>query len=254
MTQIETLRPAAMGLPADAVKQPDIPIAVHIDEGLSAVAAAREHQPALVAVGMPAELPDNLETRLYASQGTETMWHRELNAGRSEATIKLIDAAIALRNESLAVMDLALRANNEGLSRLAKIREGDGLPDVVADIFDLALLTRDASEHVSAVRVDPAAHADALDKTGKDLQRALSQEDAKKSLSNTKEVRDRYYTLTLEPLRDLRAFAAFAFRKDKGNQRRAAFVSGYTRRQNSRARNRRAAAVAAAAATVTPEE
>ena len=110
------------------------------------------------------------------------------------------------------------------------------MPDLVADLFDLAQLLRDAPEPFAAIKVDAHAMADALDKTGRQLQNSLAQEDAKKSMSSTKELRDRFYTLALEPLRDLRAFADFAFRKDKGNNRRFAFTSAYIRRRDRKAR------------------
>ena len=68
-------------------------------------------------------------------------------------------------------------------------------------------------------------------------------------MSTAKELRDRLYTLTLEPIRELRAFADFAFRKDRGNNRRFAFTSTYIRRRDRRAARVRAAAAAAVAST-----
>lgn len=85
---------------------------------------------------------------------------------------------------------------------------------------DLAQLCRDAAEQFTAIKVDAGAMAAELDRTGRQLQNSLAGEDAKKSMSSTKELRDRFYTLTLEPIHDLRAFAEFAFRKDKGNRSR----------------------------------
>jgi len=40
---IEALRPLAMALPATAVKVPDLPVPIFLDEGFGYVAAGREH-------------------------------------------------------------------------------------------------------------------------------------------------------------------------------------------------------------------
>ena len=236
--RVEELRPLAEALPATAVKEPDMPVSVYVDEGFGFVVAAREHAVALTAVGMPGELPDTLDRLLRGLQSIQVLWNKEEDKGRTEETIKVVLQATGQRGDALAASDLALRKSSEGQRRLSKIREGEGLPDMVADLFDLAQLLRDAPEPFAAIKVDAGAMAEALDKTGRQLQNSLAQEDAKKSMSSTKELRDRFYTLTLEPLRDLRAFGDFAFRKDKGNNRRFAFASAYIRRRNSRARSR----------------
>ena len=81
---------------------------------------------------------------------------------------------------------------------------------------------------------DPAGLATQLSQAHEALSQGQAQEHSARSLSVAKEQRDRYYTLCLEPLRELRAFANFAFRGDKGNNRRFAFTSAYTRRANRR--------------------
>ena len=121
----------------------------------------------------------------------------------------------------------------------------------MADQLDLAQLVRDASPQFAAIRMDPVDLATRLEQTGKQLQEGLSQEEAQKSLSNTKELRDRFYTLCLEPLREMRAFADFAFRKDRSNNRRFAYTSAYKRRINRKTLRNRAAAAVAAASTAS---
>jgi len=67
-----------------------------------------------------------------------------------------------------------------------------------------------------------------------------AQEGVARSLSGSKEMRDRVYTLSRESIAELRVFASFAFRNDKTDRRRQLFTSAYIRRRNRR--NRRAAA------------
>lgn len=227
---VEELSDMAWGLPADMVRAPDLPMPVFIDEGKGYIGAARQHMESLVAVGMPPHLVDRYERYILAAEATQTKWNTFRNKGRSESTLTIIEQAIDLRGEALATADLALRNNNDGQWRLSNIRDGEGLADTVADMNDLAVLVRDAAPQFEAIKVDAPAMATQLETLGKSLQEALVREDVAKSLSTDKELRDRFYTLSLEPLRELRAFADFAFRKDKGNNRRFAFTSAYKRR------------------------
>jgi hypothetical protein len=251
-TRVDNLLQVAHGLPADAIKVPDMPMPTFFDEGFGYVASAREHKKELLAVGMPEALIDQLETCLQATQAQQTAWNTEQNKGRSEELKKQIAEAESLRGDSLAACDLALRNNADGQRRLAAIREGEGLPDLVADHHDMERLIMDNAPLFAAVKLEPEKMAAQHRDTAARLQQGLSQEEAQKSVSTAKELRDRLYTLTLEPIREIRAFADFAFRKDRGNNRRFAFTSAYIRRRNRRsARNVAAAALTAAATTVT---
>lgn len=253
--RVQQLMPVAMGLPADSLREPDMPVSHFLDESHGYVAAAREHKKDLMAVGMPEPLIDELELRIQALQQQQTAWNTEQDKGRSEDMKKLIADAEALRGDSLAACDLALRNHADGQRRVSNIREGEGLPDLVADQHDLALLLMDTAPLFTAVKLDPhKMSAQHKEMAGK-LEAGLSQEEAQKSVSTAKELRDRLYTLCLEPIREIRAFADFAFRKDRGNNRRFAFTSAYMRRANRRrARLAKAAATAAVTVMTTPVE
>jgi hypothetical protein len=231
-------------LPVDAVRIPGMPVPVFVDEGHSAVAAAREHREVLEAAGMPAELPERLAEALAALASSQALWQAENVRGRSPELRELVVAAEALRADALAAGDLALRRNPEGLRRLSTIREGDGLPDLLADLTGLALLVGDARPHFESVKIDAPALAKTLEETAARLRSQLGREDAAKSLSRAKESRDRMYSLCVEALEDVRAFAAYAFRNDRGNQRRVPFLSAHARRRNHASRRRPADAPA----------
>ncbi len=234
--RLETVKEAAMSLPVSAVREPDMPVAVFIDEGHVAVAAAHEHQKDLTAVGLPTTTVEQLHGRLEALASAEALWRLERGYGRNEETRTVIDDATALREDVLAAADLALRKSAEGQRRLSQIREGEGLPDLVADLTDLAVLVGHASARFEAIRYPVSDKAAELTRMATALQATLANEDAGKTLGTAKELRDRVYTLALEPLTDLRAHATFAFRHDRSNNRRMGFTSAYHRTRQARRR------------------
>ena len=231
----DELKPLALALPASAVRSPEMPIDKFIAEGRGYVVAGREQQDALFAIGMPEDLIDLFDWRLSGLQAAEEFWGRTRNKGRNESGLAIIQDAYDLRGEALAMSDLALRNSLDGQRRLANIREGEGLADLVADLFDLSLLIRDAEELYRAIKVETTEWSDRLARTAKSLQDMQSKEHAEKTLSIDKELRDRFYTLCIEPLREMRAFAAYAFRKDKSTKNlRFIFSSAYQRDANHR--------------------
>lgn len=207
-----------------------------LKEGFAAVAAASDQQAALDAVGLPPDLVPQLSRLLYGLQSAQALWEGEQRHGRSNEVQAKIDALTLRREEALLAGDLACRNNQEGQQRLSAIREGEGLADLVQDGVALGLLLTDAAPLFAAIKFDAEGTARQLTELAGSLQQELSREEAGKTLSTGKDMRDRLYTLCLHPLAELRSFATFAFRNDRNNTRRFAFTSAYNRRRNRKAR------------------
>ncbi len=235
---VDTIRETAMSLPADAVRDPDVPIPVVLDEMSTTVIATREHSEALSQVGVTPAMSDTFEKRVNCLKAAQVVWNAEKAKGRTEANIAMNDEAEEVRDDLVASAGLALRNNPGGLRRLEIIREGDSLPDLIADLQDLAVLITDARPLFEAINMDVDESSAKASRLSKDLQKTLATAEVAKTLSNSKEMRDRIYTLTKESLKEIRLFAAFAFRKDKSNNRRSLFTSAYLRRKNRKYKNR----------------
>ena len=157
---------------------------------------------------------------------------------------------LILSGEVLENAELDISAD-EGKRRVSMIREGEGLADLVSDLNDQAVLLTDFRPRFEAIRVDVDAESQKAAKLRDDLQAALAEEDVAKTLTGYKELRDRIFTLTKRSLQELRAFASFAFRKDKTNSRRNLFTSSYIRRKKSQ-RKRGASATVENTTGTTP--
>lgn len=229
---------AAQAIPADQVQSPVIPVPVFVEETMTATVAAAEHLAEFEAVGMPVALIATVEQRAIALQSAQAIWNAGKSKVRDENNIKIYERADQLVSDTLAAGDLALRDDAEGKKRLEAIRQGTGLADRVADLTDLSVLVTDEREKFAAIHMPVDARAAELADVAKTLQKLLAEEDAAKTNGTGKEMRDRFYTLVLEPLDELRAFARYAFRNDSSDRRRNAFGSSYARR-NARAAYRR---------------
>ncbi|MBN2528934.1 MAG: hypothetical protein JXR76_21270 [Deltaproteobacteria bacterium] len=243
IAMVDKIRDVAIGLTPDAVKAPDMPVMVLLDELSNTVLAAREHMDALAAVGVTVEMVERLEQYTEGLRAAQAICIAEKSRGRSDENIAQIEAAEALREDLMAAGALALRNDIEGQRRLAEIREGEGLADLVDDLRNLAVLIKDKRALFEAIHMDVDITAAEAAEKGESLQRMLSEEDVARSLVNSKEMRDRVYTLAIDALKEIRLFAAYAFRKDKSNNRRMIFTSAYMRRRNRKHRTKMAAAM-----------
>jgi hypothetical protein len=238
----------AEALPTDAIRELDMPIATSIDEWLAVILAARENYEPLSKVGVTHAMIDHFEKLVFSLSSGQTIWQMERRGGRNEETAAMIDEAEKLRNYLTDAAELALRNNLEGQRRLATIREGDGIPDMVSDLDLFTLLLTEARPLFKAICINSDEQANKAAGMRDSLRKGLAEEDIAKALSGSKEMRDRIYTLAKEKQQEIRMFASFAFRGDKTNKRRGLFASSYLRK-----RDRRARAKAAAAATTTQD-
>lgn len=233
---VEALRAEAEAVPANQTADPDVPVKTFIAEALTALEGAKQHLADLGKVGLVQATVDAFARHLNALQSAQVLWNTERGVSRSEAVLNIVNDSEAHRQYLLDAADLALRNDPDAQNRLSLLREGEGLADLSLDLSDLAALLISHRAEFEAVKlnVDDAAQKCATLKVG--LQSALAEEDVAKTLSGYKELRDRCYVLVKRDLQEIRAFARFAFRDDKGNSRRNLFMSAYTRRKDRKAR------------------
>jgi hypothetical protein len=224
--RIDRARALARALPAVAVHEPVRRTTDLLRDARSVAAACRVHGAGLAARGLPAHAADDLVARADALSQAQALWLADRRSGlRAEATAVLLADADALRDDAIAVAALALRKSRDGQERLASLRDGEGIADLIADLVDLAALARDAADAFEDVNEDPAALESRLLKTARKLDAALSNADAGHVVSSAKDLRDRLAVLVEDALDEVRAFAAVAFRADADNVRRGAFAA-----------------------------
>ncbi|MBI5494848.1 MAG: hypothetical protein HY904_07445 [Deltaproteobacteria bacterium] len=237
---VAPLRVEVGAIPAEDVREPDMPVPIFLDEAMTSLVAAQDQAEALDAVGLEPEVVPRVEKLIHGLLSAQAIWNAERATGRTEETLRLITQAEDLRQDALETGDLALAKDPEGRDRLSAIREGEGLDDLVADLVDLVVLVTDKRALFAAKKYDVDGTSAAMGEAAGKLRTALAREGATRGASDAKDTRDRIYTALLEPLGELRAHGRHAYRKDRNNTRRAAYLSTYIRRRNLRARAKKA--------------
>jgi hypothetical protein len=216
----------AVAMPAHLVRRPSVAVAELLRDARAVAAAAAANLEALVARGLSASLPNELIARADALSQAQAMWladrHRCL---KSDASAVLLHDAEALRLAAIAVVGLALRKSRDGRARLDALTDGEGIADLIADLKELAQLVIDAELALELVNEDPGALAASLEKAGKKVAAALANDTAGRTISSSKDVRDRLAVLVEDAIDEIRAFAAVAFHDDPTHERRGAFAS-----------------------------
>lgn len=238
---INPFREALKAIPVDHIVEPDVPVDIALNEATSVAECALQHRPALEAVGLPADIHTRLAQQIEMVNSAQALWTAEMSRNRTEESMAFITRVQFVRQDVLYACDLAFRKNAPLEARVAGIREGVGLADLAADAVDLSLLMNDpgAKELLLALHYDVEGVSTELANAAPELRAILAREDAAKTLTGSKDLRDRAYSLMAETVADVRRFAAYAFRYDKIEGRRKAFASGYLRRKwNAQTRKR----------------
>jgi hypothetical protein len=209
------------------VRPPEIPVDKLLGEARALGVASKRHQAVLAKVGMPASLLallDGLVEALAEAQGRCVATRK---TGRTVTEVKVEEAARLYRQRTLEDLAFALDGQPDADERIAKIREGEGLDDLVADLAAIVAYVEEASKSLSAIGQNPKK----LAKEGASLEGKLSflvseRRSHGDETSLTGE-RDRAATALSAVMLTIRKAGKYAFR-DEPNKSRL-FSSSYTR-------------------------
>ncbi len=185
-----------------------------------------------------------------AARAAQSEWVVLRDRSKSEAQQEREQRGYAERAELLAACRFNLREERAAQGTLSAIAQGEGVPDLVQDLRDLAELVE---RHRPAFAADQSFNADEAPELARSLaaeiEAGLSSERLSTSQAAAKLLRDRAYTYLDDLVAELREAGRYAFRKDSAVAAR--FASAYLRRKRRRSRR---AAVADGAGVVASGE
>ena len=247
---VDAVRARALAIPADDVQKPSMPVPIFIDEGHIVVQAAEICFPELAAAGMKREPVTELAFLLRCLASAQALWsyqRLQIRPPELEARVRHGEEVLA---DSMARAELAY-AGTPAEPRVHAVRIGEG--DLPSRLVDLALVISENPEPVRELGIDADALGRKLGEVAEDARKASAELDALSLSVDGREIRDRIYTLALEPLTKIRAFAQFTYRTAAEQKKRAKFTSAYLRTRNRRHyQKRRDAAEAAEASSEVP--
>lgn len=150
------------------------------------------------------------------------------SAGKNRAATR--QQADQLRTELVASARYLLRRNPGAQLELDRITQGDGLPDLVADLRDLALLGK---QHAAVFAKAPGFPKDAFTQCTQ-LADALEETTDAEPALQAREHRNRVGAVLDQWLTEVRDAARYVFRKDPARLR--PFLSSYIARKMARSR------------------
>lgn len=251
---LASLNGTLRSLPAAAVREPDMPMAIFNQQG-NDVVAFLEQNPAvrerLLKVGLPREVLDGLPFALGAAQAAESAWQAVFSPRSPADLVALEVSAGRLRADAVAALRWNLRNDRIAQGTLDAIQDGLGSADLVQDLDALAVLVE---QHEGAFEADKTFDAKERARTcrekAKELRDALSGTRADMTRDDAKDLRDRAFTHADELVDQTREAARYAFRDEP--ETAARFQNRYLLRRVRR--HRRAPARAASAAPPQPAE
>ncbi len=222
------------------VRPPEIPVDRLVGEARALALAARKHGAALSKVGLKGAsvtLVAGLGASLAAAQSALLSSRR---VGRSAAEVKAEEAARDYRARRLDDLEFAVGMDPEAAARISKIREGEGLDDLIADLRQIVTFVEEVPAALTAIGQNPKK----LAATGAELEEKLSTlvDERRTRSDETRFVteRDRAATALSAAMGAVRRAGRYAFRDEPEKQRLYASAYNRVRRAVARAKQTRA--------------
>lgn len=230
---LEALRATLLALPAEDVVEPSIPVANLVQEAhtLSAFINA-EARAQLLAVGASSAALESLPLAENALREAQSQWTIERDRNKAEAQKQREVSAALLRTDLVAGCRWNLRADNQAQATLDAIQENEGVPDLIQDLSDLAvLIDKHVATFANDSTFDPVTEAERARSAASELRAGMSTEALTTTQAKAKDLRDRAYTFLTDLLSDIRQAGRYAFRRNPAAT--AQFQSAYrkTRRK-----------------------
>lgn len=254
MTELEILIPVLQALALADIIEPITSMAVALQEAndLHVVVQADDTWERLVKVGTDPSVVDGLLTAVAAARQAQSQWVVVRDRGKPQAQRDREQAGVELRSEIVAACRWNLRRDPAALAVIDQIVQGDGVPDLVQDLLDLAaLLGVQEAAFDGDETFDARAKAEAARGAATEITAGLSESRTLGDHEAAKLLRDQAYSHLAKLVAEVREAGRYAFRKEP--RRAAAFGSAYMRKAKARSR-RRAGKREKADATTSPTE
>jgi hypothetical protein len=195
---------------------PGLPVATALAEAEEIAAAAARHDARLRTVAFDHDLLAALPGRIAALREAEARWRIVRSRRAPRELARLRGEALELKRDVLAAARFLLREDASARSDLDTFAEGDSLAELVDDLHRLAAFVRHHEERLALLDYPFGAEgvAGRADELALALSREASQERVDEAAAEALAHRNRVYVLLDEAVREVRAAARYALRRD----------------------------------------
>lgn len=233
---LEALRAVLLSIDEIDVDEPDMPVAVVLQEAhdLNALLRDERVRARLVSVGLAQADVDGLPAAEGALRAAQSAWAVSRDRSKSDAQKDREARGAALRAELVAACRWNLRDDRRAQAVLSVVQGGEGVADLVQDLEDLAaLLTQHVPSFEADQSFDAPAQAEAARGLAAEIRAGVSQSRDASAQQGAKSLRDRAFTHLDDLSARVREAGRYAFRGEPATAAR--FTSAYKRRKRRRA-------------------
>ncbi len=134
----------------ETIRPPEIPVDKLVGEARALAVTAKKHAPRLAKVGLKASVASLLGGLGEALASGQAALLAARKVGRSVAEVKAEEAARDYRARSLDDLAFAHDADDaDAADRISKIREGEGLDDLISDLRQIVTFVREVPVFVA---------------------------------------------------------------------------------------------------------
>jgi hypothetical protein len=239
MTELETLLPILNVLALTDIIEPTTPMAVALQEAndLHVAIQTDDTWERLMKVGVAPSTLAGLPVAVVATRQAQSQWVVARDRGKPQAQRDREQAGMLLRSDQVAACRWNLRHLPPALAVVDQIVQGEGVPDLVQDLLDLAALVDQYEDAFDGDETfDAPAQAEAARGAAAEITAGLSESRTLGDHETAKLLRDRAYSHLAKLVADVREAGRYAFRKEP--RRAVAFGSAYMRKAKTRSRRR----------------
>ncbi|HEY4788161.1 MAG TPA: hypothetical protein VIH57_19035 [Bacteroidales bacterium] len=229
----DALASAIEAVNRDDAKEPDIPVAVALQEAEDLNAWCLADKEALVKAGLDWTLVDSLPKRTGACRYVQSLWQNDYRTQEEAQKEWKLQAPDAYKLHDDLIHDFlhAFFAIPDLLSKTQKIAEGSGNADMIQDLSDLSQLGKNNPEPLKKINFDVTL----LDKAAAlstSLPVLLAQANGQKLGDNKMKIlRDKSYAYMKQAVSEIRRNGQYAFWRNE--DRRKGYVSRYYKQRPS---------------------
>lgn len=208
---------AAQKLPADQVLTPRIPIGIYLQEAENLNQVALADMTKLIGAGLTEKVIANIQLYAGACREAQSIWNREYNARQvaEQQWAEQMPLGYDLRDKLAHAFGYAFRADEALMKKVHAIRAGRGHADMIQDLSDIAVLGRANQHLLDAIHFD-AKELDIAADLSSALASLFAQANGERlSENNSKQMRDRMYTLLKHAVDEVYSCGRYLFWNDE---------------------------------------
>lgn len=230
--------PAIEALSKDVVKEPDMPVAIALQEAEDLFAWCQSDKTELVKAGLDWVLVEDLPARIGACRYVQSQWQKDFltQEDAQKEWRKQSPMAFHLRDELLHHFFHAYYRFPDLTGRVQKIAEGSGNADMIQDLNDLAVLGKANPDPLAKISFDLSLLDQAATLSDEMASLLAKANGEKLGDNNLKTLRDRAYAFMKMAVDEIRRNGQYVFWRHE--ERRKGYISKYYKQRASAMKNK----------------